>query len=555
MPVATRQSARDSTLSSPLASRATIGVRALTAALGAALGLVVAAGLAVFAVHVADGGFYYDDWGVLSVVRFPSVHGGALHGLWLLYGSRPGQVLWYAAFDGTLGFHVHAQLALAASLMALEALCLFVLLRALGMARAGAGAICALVLLFPFSDSLWLWPVLTTNTLTTALYLIGVVLALRALRTAGWRGLALHAVSLSLYLIGIFTYGESFAVVGCLVGASYVYAARVSEPAGRRRDAPAELGPGSSGAPQPKASPMAGTALRGAYARWAVDVVAIVASLLVTRLVLPKDIVTPYPRFSLHHMWLQAGDLVSGAARILAGAAEPYGAPAALLVLGVLGALLLARARDRRWMALAGVGLLVAIAAWAVYVPADYIYSPASPGTGNRVNGLAAIGIAVFLYGAAMLLVRRTWLALALLVALAAGYTYRIAGDARAWDRAAQDQKRVLATIAGRVPRPPHGASFFVADWPSSAAPGVPVYGEPYYLSSALKWKFSDRTLSGAQVERSTKITCGSRAVTASRLPYASPLTAGYGRAYLVDVRADRVVALSGPRQCSQTLR
>ncbi len=521
----------------------------------AGLALAALAGLVVFCVHILHGGFYYDDWGVLSVVRFPPLHGGALHGLWLLYGRRPGQVLWYAALDGTLGFHVHAQLALAAGLMVLEVACLFMLLRALEMSRTAAGAICALVLLFPFSDSLWLWPVLTTNTLTTALYLIGIVLALRALRTPGWRGVALHACSLSLYLVGIFTYGESFAALGCLVGLLYVYAARASKAPARQPAVLAEHGSPSSEAPPPKGSTMGGISLRDAYMRWGVDVVAIVASLLVTRLVLPKDIVTPYPRLSIHHMWLQAGDVISGAARVLSWSVEPYGGPAALLVLAVLVVLLAMRARDRRWIALAGAGLLVMVAAWAVYVPADYIYSPTSPGTGNRVNGLAAIGIALFLYGAAMLIARRTWLALALMVVLAVGYTHRIDGDANAWNRAAQDEARVLGAIKTHLPRPPRGSSFFVADWPQSAAPGVPVYGEPYYLSSALKWAFSDRTLSGAQIERSTKIACSAHAVTASRLPYAPPLAARYGKAYLVDVRAGRVVALTSASRCSHTLR
>lgn len=481
-----------------------------------AIGLLALGGLAVFADHVFNGGFYYDDWGVLSVVRFPPLHGGALHGLWLLYGRRPGQVIWYAALDGVLGFHAHEQLALATALMVAEVLCLYALLRRVRMTRLAAGAIAALVLLFPFSDSLWLWPILTTNTLTTALYLVGIVLALRALHTRGWRAIALHIVSLCLYLVGIFTYGESFAALGCLVGLLYV------------RD----------------------VGWRRARARWAADVIAIVSSLMVTRAVLPKDIVTPYPRLSLHHMWLQAGDVISGAAKVIASAAEPFGRPAALLVLAGLAALLIVRARDRRWLAVAGAGLLVAVAAWAVYVPADYIYSPTSPGTGNRINGLAGIGLAIFLYATAMLIARRTWVALAIVAVLAAGYLHRIASDASAWNRAAQDEALVLSTIRTHLPRPPRTASFFVGDWPESAAPGVPVYGEPYYLSSALKWAFSDRTLSGAQIDGSARLSCDARHVTASHLPYASPLVGSYGRAYYVDVRADRVVALERPGQC-----
>jgi hypothetical protein len=474
-------------------------------------------GLAVFAGHIRHGGFYYDDWGVLSVVHFPPRAGdGALHALWPFYGSRPGEVLWYALLESVLAFHVHQQLALAALLLILEVLCLFALLRRLGLDTLAAGAIGALVLLFPFSDSLWLWSILTTNTLTTALYLIGIMLALRALEARGWRGIALHATSLALYLIGIVTYGESFAVLGCLVGLLYVRSV------GWRR----------------------------ARLRWALDVIAIAAALIYTRVVLPKDIVTPHPSLSLHHMWVHAGEIAGSAARLLAAAAEPFGEPGASLVLGVLAVLLIARARDRRWLAIAAAGLIVAVAAWAVYVPADFHYLPDAPGTGNRVNGLAGIGIAILLYAAAMLILRRGALALLVTLALGAGYVQRIAADVRVWNRAAQQQAQILTTIRAHFPRPPAGATFFVTDWPQSAGPNVPVYGEPYYFGGALKWTFADRTLQGAQVDRTTRWACGPQIIIASHLPYAPPLFAHYGRTYLIDVRADRVLALTRPGQC-----
>jgi len=485
--------------------------------LAAAAGFFTVLGLAVFAGHIRHGGFYYDDWGVLSVVHFPPHQGdGALQALWPFYGSRPGEVVWYAVLDSVLAFHVHQQLALAALLLILEVLCLFALLRRLGMAMLAAGAIGVLVLLFPFSDSLWLWSILTTNTLTTALYLIGIMLALRALDTRGWRAIPLHAASLALYLIGILTYGESFAVLGCLVGLLYV------RHAGWRRASP----------------------------RWALDVIVISAGLIFTRVVLPKDIVTPHPRLSLPHMWIHAGEVASSAARLLAAAAEPFGRPSASLVLGVLAVLLVARARDGRWLAVAAAGLLVAVAAWAVYVPADYHYLPTAPGTGNRVNELAGIGVAIFLYAAAMLILRRGVLACLVVLALAAGYVHRIAADVRVWNRAAQEQAQILTTIRAHFPRPASHATFFVTDWPQSAGPNVPVYGEPYYFSGALKWTFADRTVQGAQVDAATRWGCGPHHVVAFNLPYSRPVVGDYGRAYLIDVRADRVIALRSRGQC-----
>jgi hypothetical protein len=152
--------------------------------------------------------------------------------------------------------------------------------------------------------------------------------------------------------------------------------------------------------------------------------------------------------------------------------------------------------------------------------------------------------VAIFLYAAAMLIVRRTELVLLAVAVLAAGYAHRIAADVRTWDRAAHQQAQILTVIAAHLPRPPAGAKFFVADWPHYAGPGVPVYGEPYYFSGALKQAFADATLAGAQVDASTRWSCGPRRIVASHLLYAPPVVAEYGRAYLVDVAADRVLAL-----------
>ena len=60
-----------------------------------ALAMALLAGL-MCARHISRGGFYYDDWSLLALARFPAP-GGVLHGLWLDYGQRPGQVLYYAA--------------------------------------------------------------------------------------------------------------------------------------------------------------------------------------------------------------------------------------------------------------------------------------------------------------------------------------------------------------------------------------------------------------------------------------------------------------------------
>jgi len=76
------------------ARRSSVSVREL---LACALGLGLLA-LVMCATHIRSGGSYYDDWSLLALARFPAP-GGLLHVLWLDYGQRPGQVLYYAALE------------------------------------------------------------------------------------------------------------------------------------------------------------------------------------------------------------------------------------------------------------------------------------------------------------------------------------------------------------------------------------------------------------------------------------------------------------------------
>jgi len=358
-------------------------VRGEVVACGFGLGLIT---LLMCAVHIRHGGFYYDDWSVLALGRFP-LPGGLLHGLWLDYGQRPGQVLYYDALDEWLGPRAASRLALAAVMVVLEATCLYALLRYLGLAVRHAVAIAALSLTFPFSDSVWLWGILSLTSLAIACSLLGVNLALRALQSSGRRARALHAASLTLYAASIASY-EVFAGAGCLVGLLYVRT----------------------------------VGFRRARIRWALDVLTITATLAFARTVLPIDIATPSRTQSLAGMATHAGSIAVQGMR-LAGAAALPAAPgdvwswvgAALLAAVLTAAAALhqrlprsdtARAELGQWLAIAGTGALVALTAWAVYVPAPDHYSPSAVGTVNRMNAAAAIGIVILVYSCLVLLAR-----------------------------------------------------------------------------------------------------------------------------------------------------
>jgi hypothetical protein len=511
------------------------------------LGIAALAAVA-FLGHIRHGGFYADDWSVLSLVRFHG-HGSVLQTLAHYYGRRPGQVLFLAALDGGLGYDAHLQLTLAAALLAIEVICLYALLREIGMVTLHAALISGLVLIFPFSDSLWLWSVETTATLAATLYLVGVLLALRAFEHRGWRSWTLHAASLALYLVALFTY-EWFAVIGCLVGLLYV------QRAGWRR----------------------------ARARWAVDVVAIIAVVGVEKLVL-SDRVTPYKTQSLSGMAHHAGMIAGAGARIVGSAAIPFGSPDYRVILVALGVVALvaagtrvllprgdpARAALARWLLAGGAGLLLAAAAWAIYIPGIDHYSPGALGTGNRVNGLAGIGVVILLYSAAMLLgtllsrasgrvssgariqAVASVAAFGFSLFLGAGYLRRVSADSALWDRSAAAQRQLLASMHALVPKPPARATLYVFGFRPTGAE-APAFEYPWELSSAIKWSYGNAGLAGAVVDARTKWACDARGVSAATGIYAGVTRARYGEALFVDVSARRAIRVMTRSQCARPI-
>ena len=510
------------------------GVRGEVLACGFGLGLIT---VLMCAVHIRNGGFYYDDWSVLALGRFPPP-GGLLPGLWLDYGQRPGQALYYAALDEGLGSQAGPRLALAAVMVALEATCLYALLRRLGLAVRHAAAIAALLLTFPFSDSVWLWGILSLTSLAIAGALLGVILALRALESSSRaRARALHVASLALYVASIASY-EVFAVAGCLAGLLYVRT----------------------------------VGFRRARTRWALDILAIGATLAFARVALPIDIATPSRTQSLAGMATHAGSIAVHGMRLAGAAALPAAGDAWSWVgAGLLAAVLAAaaalhqrlprsdtvRAELGQWLAIAGVGALVALTAWAVYVPAPDHYSPTALGTVNRMNAAAAIGIVILVYSCLVLLARMLvglvrlpgaaagLGATAAALALGTAYVRQTAADARAWDAAAADQRQLLADMHVVLPRPPQSAVIYVFDTPQTVGPSIPVLNTTIDLTSAVRMSYSSPTLLGVPVAAATSVTCGPRGLLAAGVGGA------YGQAYLVDVGARRATRLIGRSQCA----
>src|SRR5205823_581683 len=268
--------------------------------------------------------------------------------------------------------------------------------------------------------------------------------------------------------------------------------------------------------------------LARARRRWAVDFVAISATTLLCRVLLPIDIATPSRTQSAAGMLDHAAQIAAVGVRVAGAAIVPIRVVSPWVGVGLLAVGLTSGAGLRRrlrrdasarlelgrWLALAAAGCALAAAAWAVYVPAPAHYSPSAAGTVNRVNALAGIGIALLVFSVLMLVGRSlaalarlpgstaAAVATALVLALCVANLQRTAADARAWDAAAEDQRQVLSDLRAALPRPARGAVIYAFDAPRVVAPGVPVLGTTLDLTSAARISYASPTLTAVPIAR-----------------------------------------------------
>lgn len=454
-------------------------------------------GAAAFGSHVLDGGFYSDDWPNASVYRFEAAPGlpGALGyatGL-RFFDYRPLSALAIAASHGGLGAHPAAHMTLALLLGVGVSLSFFWLLRELGLGRRHAGAIAALVLVFPWSDSTRLWPTAGLNNIAVCLWALGAVLALRGIACAGRRAVLVHVGAICLYVLSILTYEVA---AGPVLASLLLYRTRCA------------WGP--------------------ALQRSAVDALAVGATLAVMAANTPRT-VQPVAG-QLEHAERIAREAVS----LLASAAVPFGRPPVPLVLTtmllILAGGLIAWRRTpagdagrttlERWLTTAVVAAVGVVAGYVLIVPADPFFSPLTPGIINRVNLFAAPALVTLVYATAAIagtLIaratrgRRRWsLAVTgvLTLALAIGYILRLEADKRDWERSSELQRQVLATFERLDERLPAGAIVYTFGAPTYVAPGVPLFRH-LDLAAAVRVERDDPTLAAYPMYPGTVFACG----------------------------------------------
>jgi hypothetical protein len=507
-----------------------------------ALGLLVliAVGLVALVPYVVHAGFHADDWVDSANYRF---HSG--HGFWAAVNDTQSSIRksWWVVRTlqaAVLGDRMVAASALVALASLVEVSLFFLLLRKLGVAACLATATALIVLLLPAADSTRLWSTGLQMTLFAGcLMLGGVLVSLRGLELPGRRGTAMHALALLLFALSVNGY-ELAAPAIALAGALYI---------GR---APARI----------------------VAARWVANVVVVAAVLI------QYEHVRRAPDSGSSFFWQHAHLIAHHGLIVLARAAFPFGGFSHTFVLvamaAVFGYALAARMRARfaehheelqRGLVLTAGGCAVLAVSWLMIVPANLGYDPLSSGVGNRINLVAAMAIAVILAGMALLIAALirigghnrglglSVLATLLLVPIVVHDFVAFRSDARDWNRAARENRALLAELHRLVPDPAPGTRIFTFGVPGYSAPSVPIFGGGGNrdLAWATRLLYDSSNVYGFPVLSGMTIDCGPGAL--SQRDSTPDSTARYGRAIFVDIPGRRVIVPRNRRQCLDETR
>ena len=495
-----------------------------------AVALGVGAAL-VYGSHVMHGGFYWDDWRNAATTRFsPDGFAGPFDLRLIAYRPLLGLSLPlpHLIFGSAPSLH----LALATALGVAVSVCLYAVLRTLGLARVHAAAIGALALVFPWSDSTRLWATGSVNNLAVALYLGALLAALAGLESRGRRRTALRFAAALLYASSVLTY-EATAVAALL--SVLIYAHRAG--------------------------------WRPALAWWRSDALAVVAAMVLVGAATTRGLLSPGDQ--LAHAVAIMRDAVALVSAALAPLPTDPSTAVALAVptLLAVAVALVARGHSRaaalrRWVAVAAGAVVLIVAAYLMFVPGSAGYMPLAPGTANRVNVLAGIGVVTLVYALVLVLVTllplpgrvqaigRGGVAACLVGAIAVGYLARLETDIAHWRDAARTQEHVLAAVERAAPELPPGATIYAAGYDMFAAPGVPSFAVSWDLNGAAKLVLDDPAARAFPIAPTVTLVCETDRVYPRGGAYSGAEGAAYGRAFTLDVATGALERIDGPTAC-----
>jgi hypothetical protein len=488
------------------------------------------------ATHVSHGYFYTDDWAFARV--FDRNKGfGLIHAFASATPGRPVLAVYFPTVYAMFGLHPALHLAWAAALTVIVAVGVFAVLRELGLPTIHSWMVGGLLVVFPFSDSTKLWATASVIQFSLALYLAGVLLALRAFRLRGRRVIALHGVSVGMYALSIMTYEATLGLILASIG---LYAVRTR------------------------------CVLIGL--RWVADVA---ATFVVVFTVTNRTAKTVHGLGDeLHHSKL----IFQQGADLLVRSAFPWGPSVTrdhmLLLVAAVSAIGLvtffAAQRDtfqhallKHALLMIGGGTIAIAAGYLAYVPADDYYSPYGTEGLNRVNAVASVGYVVLAYGLALtigVLLGRTVprgsvIAAFIAVGLLSGYTRILVKDESLWDHAATGERRVLSQISALVPQSNRDARIYVWRSRTEITSQLPIFNSSWDLPGALSVKWHDPAAVAFPVLATTGFNCGDKSLYPTNGLYGASEGARYGRAIFVDSYANTATTVTSKTTCQSLVR
>jgi hypothetical protein len=489
--------------------------------------------------YVSGGRFLADDWANAGWTRFGGPGGtGTLDFFWQVTSFRPVLVLYVPAVHTVFGTDPAAHVVWSLVLALAAAFALYVVLRLYRLPPLVAALPAALVIPFPFAESIRLWTTASSVSLVIALYLAGLAVALLAL-TSARRPALLHVGSVILYALSILIY-EITAPAVALSGLAYLVRVRT----------------------------------RAAVVRGVVDL-ALAAALVVFVTTggsrRPQD-----GSFDPTYLWdrlklfgrqglgllgaSSMADFVHGKAFL--------GVVALAILIGLVAVALRARFAERGRLllqqscALSFAGLVVIVVGYLGFVPAASFYFPVAEGLTDRVNAGAAYGYAMVVAGlafgigalVALAAKRPKWgtpIGALIGIVLLAGFIHGTRQTENRYIKAGEIQDQVMSVIRSTVRHPPRGSLILAADYPVTTGQNIPSFALSNDLQGAVRLAYGREDLNALPIRSGVPVTCGRDGVHVGDASLPDFVTLGqYGRTILVNVRTRRRVTVRTRSQC-----
>lgn len=517
------------------------------------LGLAVLVAL-VYGPNVIHGGFLSDAWSVRASYVFAPGDGffDKLDPFLAQPGIdvRPLFAIYLVLLNTAFGDHMAHWLVVVCATSVLMSSGLYLLLRRLDFAFLHAALIAGLVLIFPAASSLRLWTATASISVAICMTAFGLILALEAFATTGRMRALLHLASLVAFVTSMLFYE---AAVPLMLASILLYRLHVP--------------------------------WRVAAKRWGLDVSVLISFAGVLAISSPAAKETQDLAGLLSH----GAEIFDQTWMLLGTVVFPFGS-AHWYVLGLLALVPLAagivhrrlpaadpvRAELRFWLGALLAGTVVVVLGYSVFVPGIDYYAPMGLGIANRVNAVPGIGWVIALY---------SWLALSATLAfrglpafrqlsssfvatasilLAIGWLGSISRDVDAFIAAFREDERVLATIRAALPEPPPESTIWTFGQPVEIAPGVPVFGNTWDMTSSVQLMYHDPSIRSYVGFPDTTFECRPDSVVPGgngnyqvALPpeAVSPFASSYGNTYFVDTTSGRLERIRTPAQCRAAAR